>query len=363
MMEINTQANIIYDKGAMGLPNIGNTCYMNSALQCILNNKAFKEYFRNKAFAADLDQTKISRNIVLQFERVFNAYWTSGNPGILQEELRKFHGVVNMIAAMNGIDLYRVGRQNDVHEFLSFLLNSLHEAVAYPVKVKINGIIKNDVDNLEKQAKVAWAQSHIKSYSKIAEMCCSQQRSCVVCPDCRNASNNFVPEYTISLSIPDKKIIKDPSKNVTLDDCLREFAKVEILDSDNKFKCEKCNNNIQAQKTLQIWRMPDVLTILLKRFEFNGNVGRKINVPVDYPMDLDLSDFCGGYDKVRAMYRLSGVCNHSGDVGGGHYYAFANGQNGWKKYNDESVSDLSEDDAIKSQAAYCLFYTRTDVLQ
>lgn len=358
-MEIDTQPTHsiypTYDKGAKGLPNIGNTCYMNSALQCMINNPVFKNYFRTRAYEKHLDHSKDQHLLLLQFKDLYDAYWVNGDFNAISKAISTFHALANMIATKQGVELYQVGRQNDVHEFLQFLINSLHEAVAYPILVTIKGTVVNELDALEVKAKTEWGQSHLKSYSQFVEMCSGQLRSQVVCPTCTNSSDSYTPECTFSLEFPPQK--KGP---VSLYDCLDQFARTEVLGANDMVTCEKCVKKVQAQKQMYFWRMPEVFIVLIKRFD---NAGRKINTPVDYPMSLDLRKYCGGYDtKIAGDFRLTGVCNHSGDVGGGHYYAYANGGNGWKKYNDSSVSELTDKEVTSSQAAYCLFYTRSDKL-
>jgi ubiquitin carboxyl-terminal hydrolase 4/11/15 len=52
-----------------------------------------------------------------------------------------------------------------------------------------------------------------------------------------------------------------------LTDCLKEFKQTELLDEDNKWYCNKCKDHVQATKTLEIFRVPRILVISLKRFK------------------------------------------------------------------------------------------------
>jgi len=84
----------------------------------------------------------------------------------------------------------------------------------------------------------------------------------------------------------------DEDCNVSLIDCLREFKKPELLDEDNKWYCNKCKDHVQATKTLEIYKVPPVMIVSLKRFRtgrsrFGG--GQKIQTLVDFPLEgLDL---------------------------------------------------------------------------
>ncbi|KAK3655304.1 hypothetical protein LTR22_010334 [Elasticomyces elasticus] len=148
---------------------------------------------------------------------------------------------------------------------------------------------------------------------------------------------------------------------ITLEDCFVETGKREILSEDNAWYCNRCKEMRQAAKTLEIWTIPDILIVHLKRFGGNRSFRDKIDVLVDYPIeDLDMTKKVGNKeDGKEYIYDLFAVDNHFGGLGGGHYTAFAknfyNGQ--WYDYNDSSVSPLS-DGKLHSAAAYLLFYRR-----
>lgn len=59
---------------------------------------------------------------------------------------------------------------------------------------------------------------------------------------------------------------ENDDSNVSLIDCLREFKKPELLDEDNKWYCNKCKDHVQATKTLEIYKVPPVMIVSLKRF-------------------------------------------------------------------------------------------------
>ena len=81
---------------------------------------------------------------------------------------------------------------------------------------------------------------------------------------------------------------------------------------------------------------------------------------VSFPVnDLDLQKYCIGYDKDNSKYELYGICNHSGMLTGGHYYAFCKNNDKWYKFNDSDVSEISESQVVTS-SAYCLFYRKID---
>lgn len=126
---------------------------------------------------------------------------------------------------------------------------------------------------------------------------------------------------------------------ITLGDCFAETGKREKLSEDNAWYCNRCKELRQATKTLEIWTLPDILVVHLKRFGGNRRFQDKIDVLVDYPVEgLDLEGKVGMKEKGKEyVYDLFAIDNHYGGLGGGHYTAaaknFFDGQ--WYEYNGE----------------------------
>jgi ubiquitin carboxyl-terminal hydrolase 4/11/15 len=177
------------------------------------------------------------------------------------------------------------------------------------------------------------------------------------------------PSYTER----EHKLRSDPN-SVSLYECFESFTQPERLDDDNMLYCSGCKKHGRAMKTVTLWRIPKILVVHLKRFEYRGTFNRsKIGVLVDFPLDgLDLShhsthningaDFVN--DSVPLMYDLFGCVNHYGRMGFGHYTAHARrwdetgAEQGWAEFDDENVTNVSNAESIVSPAAYVLFYKR-----
>lgn len=85
--------------------------------------------------------------------------------------------------------------------------------------------------------------------------------------------------------------------------------------------CPVCKVPQQASKKLDLWRLPDILVLHLKRFSFSRYLKDKLETFVDFPIHgLDLSRYIPG--KAVALYELYAVTNHYGSMGGGHYTAY-----------------------------------------
>eukprot|EP00794_Sanderia_malayensis_P007084 gene7084-7884_t len=149
-------------------------------------------------------------------------------------------------------------------------------------------------------------------------------------------------------------------KSIQLQDCLELFLTKEKLGADDPWYCPTCKIHQQASKKFDLWGLPTVLVIHLKRFSYNRWWRDKLDTLVEFPIrDLNLTPYVFDKNHPAAVYDLHAVSNHYGGLGGGHYTAYAkNCHDGkWYYYDDSSVS-LADESQIVSKAAYVLFYTR-----
>lgn len=161
------------------------------------------------------------------------------------------------------------------------------------------------------------------------------------------------------------KMAKTEKKNITLNDCLNLFTKTETLSLQNSWYCPNCKDHKQADKQIQLWELPEVLCIHLKRFKNQSSFSDKINELIEFPIEnFDLSSYVTKSDSGKEyIYDLVGVDNHYGGIGGGHYTAFAKNFNdsNWYYFNDSRVTKENVEDSV-NEAAYLLFYKRRNGL-
>ncbi|KAH7295005.1 hypothetical protein KP509_27G028200 [Ceratopteris richardii] len=151
---------------------------------------------------------------------------------------------------------------------------------------------------------------------------------------------------------------KQRQEAVSLYSCLEAFLKEEPLGPEDMWYCPSCKEHRQASKKLDLWRLPDILVVHLKRFSYSRYLKNKLDTFVEFPVhDLDLCKYIPQNDK--AVYDLYAISNHYGSMGGGHYTAYVKllEENRWYSFDDSHVSPVSETD-IMTPAAYVLFYCR-----
>ncbi|XP_053717769.1 ubiquitin carboxyl-terminal hydrolase 15-like isoform X2 [Synchiropus splendidus] len=150
-----------------------------------------------------------------------------------------------------------------------------------------------------------------------------------------------------------------------LKDCIELFTTKEKLGAEDPWYCPNCKQHQQATKKLDLWSLPPVLVVHLKRFSYSRYMRDKLDSLVDFPLrDLDMSEFLINPNAGPCRYDLIAVSNHYGGMGGGHYTAYAKNKDDGKWYNfdDSNVSPANEDQIV-SKAGYVLFYQRQDTVK
>ncbi|XP_076659536.1 ubiquitin carboxyl-terminal hydrolase-like faf [Halictus rubicundus] len=388
-------------KGFVGLKNAGATCYMNSVLQQLY----MVESIRVGLLAAEGAATDLNEDFSGE-ERIKGEQTIEANDNDTNEEKcgadesRKEYniGILKQVQAIFGHLAYsklqyyiprglwkhfklqgepvNLREQQDAVEFFMSLVESLDEALK--------------------------ALGHEQIMSRILGGSYSDQKICKGCP------HRYSKEEPFSL------ISVDIRNHSNLLDSLEQYVKGELLEGADAYHCDKCNKKVVTVKRLCVKKLPPVLAIQLKRFDydFERDCAIKFNDYFEFPRDLDMEPYTvSGLAKVEGevidcdyeesikgtctKYQLTGIVVHSGQASGGHYYSYilhrqSDGIAKWYKFDDGDVTEcrMEEEEEMKSQCfggdylgevfdqmlkrmsyrkqkrwwnAYMLFYTRLDV--
>ena len=277
-----------------GLRNVGNTCYMNSVLQCMFNITQLADYFLTYSYRQDIKRKNVAGTggkVAEIFAVLLRAVWSGQYRYLIPTDMKQIAGEIK--------EEFAGCTQEDSHEFLLFLLDGLHEDLNKIINFQYEVMPENDGLTDQEAAKVAWNFHKKRNESIIIELFSGQYKATVRCLSCGKSSRKFDSFQFLTLSLP--------SRSSSLYDLIRDFSKEEKLTGDNKWKCPKCKVLRNAVRTIEIWKLPPVLIIHLKRFVYSGLWRDKIQTNVSYPITgLDLSRFTCGPQK-RPSYSLFAV--------------------------------------------------------
>ncbi|GKU87198.1 hypothetical protein SLEP1_g1641 [Rubroshorea leprosula] len=309
-----------FRKIGAGLENLGNTCFLNSVLQCLTYTEPLAAYLQS---GKHQNSCRIAGFCVLCAiqKHVSRALQSTGRilaPKDLVSNLR--------CISRN----FRNCRQEDAHEYMVNLLESMHKC-CLP-----SGVPSESPTAYEK--------------SLVHKIFGGRLRSQVKCLQCSHCSNTYDPFLDLSLEI---------FKADSLHKALANFTAQELLDSgERQYQCQRCKQKVRARKQLTVDKAPYVLTIHLKRFRAH-DPGQKIDKKVHFGPTLDMKPFVSGSYEGDLKYTLYGVLVHYGlSTHSGHYYCYVRTSGGmWYSLDDNRVFQVSER-AVLEQKAYMLFYVR-----
>ncbi len=338
------------NKGLSGLANLGNTCFINSSLQILSHTYELNHFLEQEIYKKKL-KNKCDSALLLEWDNLRKILWDSNciiSPG-------KFIKTIQKVAQIKDMEMFTGYSQNDLPEFLLFLIDCFHNALSREIKMTISGNPQNETDKIAIQCFEMIKNMYSKEYSEIWNLFYAVHVSEITNLD-TNIPVKITPEPYFMIDLP----IPDNNKSPTLIDCFNLYVEGEVLEGENSWYNEETNEKINIRKKIQFWSFPNILVIDFKRFNARF---QKNQIHISFPLDdLDLSEYIIGYKKEMYKYELYGVCNHSGGVMGGHYTSYVKNANGkWYHYNDTSVSEIVHIESIISPKAYVLFYRKKSV--
>ena len=408
-----------YNHGQCGLNNLGNTCFMNSILQCVNNIPPLVKHYcdpRNKSWLS-YNNHPVSREFanLVQSMRIYDTV----RPAALKSAVSKY------------APLFGGYGQQDSHEYLTALLDALHQEsltqteesdsgersiitdlfqgqMEYTIKCSAASRCQNVTITTDPFLDIPVFIDEAMSPSSSAEiaavlsneqarrdsdasyhiwphtmniLCCGWilltkcgtllkslftalcwlnyyiiMRMWYSC-DSRSKHAIFGNFYRRVSTFTSEN--PQPCDSVLLEQCLKNnICIVERTSSNSTWFCPHCQRNRQLTKENRILSLPQVLIIHLKRFDMESSSHRKIETFVKYPLELNMTKFLSSPTLGEEhVYDLIGVCLHSGSFERGHYIAYIKKISGWYCFNDSFVNSISVNDVI-SRNAYILFYLK-----
>lgn len=351
-LQMNWQPNLLSQKRRtgppLGLRNLGNSCYLNSVLQCLTYTPPLANFclkFQHSSLCEDRKRGGGECPFCILEKRIARSL----SVDLAQDAPAKLQNCLRIFA-----EHFKCGRQEDAHEFLRYVIDACHNTCLRLKKLQQQRRYNNGCkggENVSNGSSNGCSNSSSSGSSVVKEIFGGALQSQVKCLSCGNESNKVDEIMDISLDVLLTNSLKD---------AFQKFFQPEILDGNNKYKCDNCKKLVAARKQMSIRQAPNVLVIQLKRFE--SVFGGKIDKAIAFEEVLVLSSFmCKANQDLRPEYKLFGTIVHSGySQESGHYYAYIKDAMGrWYCCNDSivSVSTLQE---VLSEKVYILFFSRTN---
>ncbi|CAK7901876.1 ubiquitin carboxyl-terminal hydrolase 4 [[Candida] anglica] len=410
-----TSASSFLEQYSTGLTNLGNSCYMNCVLQCLGATPQLTGFFFPPQVIQS-GQSSSEGSALQSYRQHINVNNILGTKGILTTTFVTL--LTNMfsnngkfftpshfkkvIGSLSPGGQFASFDQQDCIEFLNFVLDGLHEDLNQMAihNAKEKQSIMELTPDQEKTREllpvrlastIEWERYLKLNFSIVVDYFQGQYLSQLKCLECQLTSTTYNAFSILSLPVPERL---GSSRNLSLDDCLKEFTTTELLDNNNKWHCPRCKKFTRSTKKISITRLPQVLIIHFKRFKISMQTGNfdKLNTMITYPVNsvLDLTSYWPEVGTTLSensemtiekesqvlstlpnrnqsppfRYRLYGVVNHYGTLSTGHYTSYvykksdAKKKRDWCYFDDAKVTYNCKESQVLNANAYCLFYQR-----
>ncbi|KAF7192997.1 Ubiquitin carboxyl-terminal hydrolase 4 [Pseudocercospora fuligena] len=369
-----------------GIQNFGNTCYMNATLQALSATTPLTILVLDDGYKklVQKDNWKGSRGLLPEiYANTVRSLWEGKYDYIKPTTLLGFCARLNST-------FKDPNQQQDAQEFFSFIVDCLHEDFnGQWAKQPLRMLTEQEEAKRERMpklvvAKTEWGRYIHRENSFLTSLFYGQHSSRLKCQKCSFTSTTYEAWALLQVEIPD-------TREIRLQECLRQHFKDELLDEENQWTCPSCKVPRRATKKLTMTRAPPFLVVALKRFKQNARGDqRKIHTAVRFPLQgLDMEEFVlpppspqeaveiatqHGADALKTdvtltppyIYDAYAVVRHLGDTTRSGHYTCAvkdKARGCWRYFNDTRHSDfhpenVSARQALDNDQAYLVFYQR-----
>jgi ubiquitin C-terminal hydrolase len=325
---------------------------LNSCFQLLLYTYELSDVIHNNE---NLEKKKIPETIVLN-------EWNEIKNILLDKKCTvtplKCIAGIHHVAKLKDSDLFSHGEQNDICEFLLFILDCFHVSLSREITMEYQDYLQYMKISHSVISEKCFQLIHkqcLNDYSEILNLFYGIQLNVFQSSDgLRIVSLNPSTFSIISLNIPDN--ILQP----TLHDCIDLYCENELLENENAYYDDVEKTYISVFKSVMFWRLPHILIFTFNRLKQNKR--GKNNTLIHFPIQmLDMTKYVYHDDPsvpIQIRYELYGIGCHFGTISAGHYTCYVKNKNSWYFCNDDTIKHVNNPIQLINPNVYCLFYRK-----
>ena len=359
--EENNKNNLIESKKTIlrGLNNIGATCYMNATLQCLSNTKKLTEYFLNNY------KEDPNKKMANEYCEVLKNLWDTNS----KEKAYSPNSFKDVLGEENS--LFAGIQANDSKDLINFLLGRFHQELNIMNSKDINNenlnpLYQPDQTNEFLMLKEFMEELNQKFNSPISNLFYGVMETKSQCQGCKIVKFNFQVYSFLEFPLQEinkfffnkgkRALLTEDGKNPDVDlcECFEYNRKIDLMTGNNQMYCDQCKKSCNSLYSTILYSGPSYLIINLNRGK-----GAVYECKVNFPEQLDISDFVTFKNKGRTVYKLYAVICHLGPSSmSGHFVAYCRNRmdNKWYLYNDGIVTEFERPQQYNDGMPYILFY-------
>lgn len=320
------------NKGVVGIANVGNTCYANSAIQLLRHCPEWSSFCLQGLVQKEIqDLSGSSAKVMNGYLDMLKPLWSGSRPSYIQPA--GFWQMMSEVVRGTIYEDFLHRIPHDAHEFMTWLLDQQYMATQKERDFTISEPTNTGDarEMMAREAVKAWIDAFKKTYSPLTDLCFGLMRVTMTCQGCGGTSRSW--DTFNMLKVQPGQGGEDNSLQGML---ARELQDERIED----YACDKCKTRCPVIKSHVIWRLPRNLFVVLKRFNPNGT---KNQVALNYTGG-EIA-FGGSFAEEtpevskKFKYEFFGSVDHHGSHMGGHYTCQAKSplSEKWWIYDDEST--------------------------
>ena len=355
----------MFQQKSIGLSYIGEICYMNSILQCFNHTKFLTNFFIN-----EIDEIKNNENYY--FSKIYLELIENLRNGCKSFEPYHFRNEI-----INRNQSFKESTPDKIGDFIKLLLDQLHNELKNKEKknsskkyinISTDYYVNRNQNEKNKMFEAFYENFNLEK-SVISENFFGFKEMSYEClnPDCKNNEKFYNYELFKYIIFPLEEILNiknaqnqdDENTKITINECFKISFDNKLFSGEKNYQCCNCKKYTKCKYESQIYQVPDILIIILKR-----DKNSIIDVELEFYDTIDITPFVLDNNYNELIYKLYGftICNHENGANS-QFNALCKNylDNKWYIYEDTEIKEVYnfQEEFLENEIPYVLFYEKT----